>query len=155
MIDKTKADRSMTHATRILKASPTRSSALVMGVASFALALSACGGGSGMDGEYYDDEGRGKLTIEGGTVTYNPFECEDGNAWLDEESVDASGEINEDGTSVRWASDDEHIGLGTVGGTEPISMSEFDSGNVVTIGDNEFVQGDEDELIDAYSEKCS
>lgn len=146
----------MTHATGTRNVTPTRTSALVVGVAGFALTLTACGGGSGMDGEYYDDRGGGRLTIDGRSVTFHPFECENGEAWVDEESLDASGEINEDHTSVRWASDDEHVGLtATVGGTEPISLSEFDSGNVVTIGDNEFAEGDEDELLEAYSQKCS
>lgn len=139
--------------TRIAHSTWSKGAATAGALAALTLTLTACGG-SGIDGEYFDSEGYGKLTIEGSSVTYHDFDCEDGKAWIEDE-VSASGELNDEGTSVRWASDDEHIAQDSVGGTESMSVESYDSGDVITIGDHEFAPGDEDELLDTYSERCS
>lgn len=122
------------------------------------ITLTACGSGSGMDGTYYayhDEDAHGQLIIDDSSLIYYPLECEDGKAWVDTEDVDAKGELNEEGTAVRWASDDEHIATDAVGGTESVSVEEFESGKVITIGDHEFTPGDEEEILKAVSESCS
>lgn len=128
-----------------------------------ALALTACGGGSGLEGEYFAD--RGKLVIDGSSVTYTAFDCPDGPSVTKGDPIDpavleedpsAVGELSDDGTQIRWASDDEHIERDSIGGTTSIASEEWDSGDVVRItgegGEYEFTPGDEEEILQSYAD---
>lgn len=145
----------MPHAPRNRTLAPTRTASLLAGVAGLALMLTACGGGSALEGEYFAEDG--KLVIDGNSVTYRPIRCGGDEAWIEEEPT-AEGELNEEGTAVRWASDEEVVGSGgtgsrdEVGGTESVSSEEFDSETVITIGESEFTSGDEEEVLDLYLE---
>lgn len=136
-------------------ATRTRVAATAAVLAGITLTLAGCGG-SDLDGEYFDEYGR--LTIDDSSVIYHRFDCEDGNAWVEEEPS-ASGELGEEHTSIRWASDDEHIAQDSIGGITSLNSEDFDSGAVITItgdqGEYEFTPGDEDEALTTYSERCT
>lgn len=154
----------MPHIARTRIAAPTRTAALVAGIAGLTLTLTACGGGSGLDGEYFAEDG--KLVIDGSSVTYRAFDCPDGPSVTRGDPIDpavledepsAMGELSDDGTQIRWASDDEHIENDSIGGTTAVTSEEWESGDIIRItGEDdqyEFTPGDEDEILQAYADQ--
>lgn len=117
-----------------------------------AAGLVACSGGSGLDGEYYDEEGQ--LVIQGDSVAFYPFGCSDaveGEAVL-ERVPSAEGELSKDGAQVVWASDDEHLGSDRIGGSSALVAP--GSGEAVELDGRRFVAMDEDEAVSGYDGMC-
>lgn len=129
----------------------------VLAVAGIGLALSltACSGGSGLDGTYYIEEVNGtsdlgQLVVDGGTVAHHEYGCD---GVYDESDVTSSGELNSDESQVVWT---------TAGGdrrnertgTEAVTISD----SSITVGGDVYVRDDSDAgraLIKAFEADCA
>ncbi|WP_309082308.1 hypothetical protein [Zhihengliuella sp.] len=117
-----------------------------------AAGLVACSGGSGLSGEYYDDEGQ--LVIQGDSVAFYPFGCSDaveGEAVLESEPS-AEGGLSEDGAQVVWASDDEHLGSDRIGGSSALVAP--GTGDAVELDGRRFFAMDKGEAVSGYDGMC-
>ncbi|TDD82208.1 hypothetical protein [Actinomadura rubrisoli] len=105
-------------------------------------ALSACGG-SDLDGAYYDKSGR--ITIDGGSVTYHTLGCESTgkSAVIINDKAKKTGELNDAGDQVIWSGG---------GGTKPITVSK--NGDTIDIDGKRYAVMDEKEAMDGYKHMC-
>lgn len=137
----------------IRTASRTRIAATAAVLAGLTLTLAGCG--SAADGDYFHEYG--KLTVDGSSVTYFRFDCsESSNEAVVNEESDATGTLNDESTSIMWASDDEHVGMEAVGGTMTFSAQEFgDQTRIMISGEDDeftFTPGEEEAALATYSD---
>lgn len=118
-----------------------------------ALALAACSGGSGLDGEYYSNSGQ--LVIDGTAVAFYSFECsetENGVAVI-APNPDAEGELTEDGTQVLWDTDEEQfLEDDSIDGV--FAVTSAGSGDTISLNDYQYSVMDKDEALNGFSRLC-
>lgn len=105
------------------------------------LSLTACSGGSGLDGTYYAEDvngtsNLGQLVVDGNDVTHNEYKCD---AVYTEADVESKGQIAEDQSQITWITvgDDER---NERTGTEALSTTD----DTITLGDTTYVREDSD-----------
>lgn len=117
-------------------------------VSGFMLTLSACGGGGGVSGEFYN--GDGLLVIEGDSVVFTDFTCSESSEGAELDSDHQfKGELTEDGAQVMWDVGNQSAYSWTPEPAEPII--ENSSGEQITIGDQQFKKISEKEALEQYS----
>lgn len=129
----------------------------VLAVAGIGLALSltACSGGSGLDGTYYIEEVNGtsdlgQLVVDGGTVAHHEYSCD---GVYEEPDVTSTGELNTGESQVVWtvAGGDRR---NERTGTEAFTISD----SSITVGGDVYVRDDSDAgraLLKAFEAGCA
>lgn len=151
----------MTTIIRTARQTRTRVAATAAGLATAAFMLSACSGGAaGADdasGEYYYDRHgytEGQLVIDGQNAKYYGFDCSETGTPVIEEEPSAQGEITDSGDQIILASDDEHIGSDSLGGTQSFELSVSGDTKSVSIGGFDFATGEEDAELATFNKRC-
>ncbi|HJA59490.1 MAG TPA: hypothetical protein H9788_00080 [Candidatus Brevibacterium intestinavium] len=124
----------------------SKESWLLAAVSGAVLTLSACGGG--VSGEFFN--GDGLLVIDDGAAVFTDFTCsESGKGAELEPEHQFHGELTEDGEQVMWDLENQSAYSWTPEPAEPIIENQ--SGDQITIGDQQFKKMSEDEALEEYS----